>query len=59
MTGVLTDAPCGKAARRPPEPIDTMLKNHALWVETQGASGKPAMLAGVDMRPVSGCPITT
>lgn len=54
MTGVITEAPCGIAPADLSESIYTMLRRHGEWVESGGASGKPASLANVDLRTVSG-----
>ena len=48
LTGVLTDDPSGTDVSG--MPYDKMLRDHALWCETQGAQGAPSAFDGADLR---------
>jgi uncharacterized protein YjbI with pentapeptide repeats len=53
MTGTLTDKPAGKTLDQLPMPLDQMLVQHALWLETIGAEGQRLDIGGFDMRGTS------
>ena len=48
MSGVLTDKPIGTDVEQ--LPYGQMLKDHALWCETEGAEGAPSAFNGADLR---------
>ena len=48
MNGVLRDGPAGKDVGK--LPYDQMLRDHALWCETQGAAGSPSVFDKADLR---------